>query len=392
MDNTGQTHLGIPEESIHLASSAPVIDTRLSKVNGDIGELLIAGYPVEEIANKLDYEEGVYLLWYGHLPASGDLGLFRQKLKERRELPIHVMDILKIAADQQMSVIDALRTAASSLKSNCSDELSYEALEQDAILLISSFPLIVASYWRLLHGMEIVHPHAELDHAANYLYMLLGRMPAPEETRTLQTYLNAVIEHSVNASTLTARVIMSTRSDVVSSVVGALGALKGPLHGGAPGPALTMILDMVREKSNAEHYLRTKLDSGERLMGFGHRVYRTVDPRATILLSACERLCKARGNNYLFETAQYVERLALELLEEYKPHRSIKTNVEYYTALVLHELGIHQDLFTPTFAISRVAGWTAHCFEQWKYGRLIRAKGSYCGSDKKTWIPISDRE
>jgi citrate synthase len=379
------------QEEEHLISSDPVINTKLSKVAGDIGELTIAGYLLQEVAQKLCFEETIYLLWYGYLPKLDQLKSFKEKIAQKRQLPNYIIEILKIAAHQDLSVIDALRTALSSLPCNSSGKVSYEKLEDDAVVLIALFPSIVATYWRLKQGQELVSPLPELDHTANYLYMLFARIPSAEETRTLEIYLNSVVEHSVNASTLTGRVIISTQADVISAVVGALCALKGPLHGGAPGPALKMILELVEDKSMSESYLRDKLDKGERLMGFGHRVYRTLDPRATVLAFAFESMCRAKGDLELFNTAKYVEELALKLLHEYKPHRELKTNVEYYTALVLYELGIHPDLFTPTFAISRVAGWTAHCFEQQEIGRLIRAKGFYLGPALRTWVPLRER-
>jgi citrate synthase len=231
------------QEEEHLISSDPVINTKLSKVAGNIGELTIAGYLLQDVAQKLCFEETIYLLWYGYLPKLDQLKSFKEKIAQKRQLPNYIIEILKIAAHQDLSVIDALRTALSSLPCNSSGKVSYEKLEDDAVVLIALFPSIVATYWRLKQGQELVSPLPELDHTANYLYMLFARIPSAEETRTLEIYLNSVVEHSVNASTLTGRVIISTQADVISAVVGALCALKGPLHGGAPGPALKMILE-----------------------------------------------------------------------------------------------------------------------------------------------------
>src|SRR5262249_56966251 len=199
-----------------------------------------------------------------------------------------------------------------------------------------------------------------------------------ERARGLETYLNAVCDHGLNASTFAARVIVSTRSDLVSAVTGAVGALKGPLHGGAPGPALDMVFEIGRS-DRAEDVILSKLARGERLMGFGHRVYRVRDPRADVLAAAAEKFYATEGDRELYELAIAIERTALRLLAQYKPDRRINTNVEFYTALLLHGLGLPSELFTPTFAIARVLGWTAHCLEQLREGRLIRPESMYVG-------------
>jgi citrate synthase len=206
----------------------------------------------------------------------------------------------------------------------------------------------------------------------------------------LETYLNAASDHGMNASTFTARVIVSTRSDLVSAVTGAIGALKGPLHGGAPGPALDVVFE-IGEAERAEPFLRGKLDRGERLMGFGHRIYKTRDPRADVLAAAAERLYAADADEDLYRLAIAVEKTAVRLLEEYKPGRNLYTNVEYYTALLLHGLGLPRELFTPTFTASRVAGWTAHCFEQRELDRIIRPQSEYVGFQDRAWVPLSER-
>ncbi len=220
--------------------------------------------------------------------------------------------------------------------------------------------------------------------------MLTGELPNSERVRALETYLNTVIDHGLNASTFTARVIISTGSDLVSAVVGAIGALKGPLHGGAPGPALDMVFE-IADAARAEDVLRRKLESGERLMGFGHRVYKVRDPRADVLARAAERLFTRAGDMSLYTLARAVEREALRLLELYKPGRRLQTNVEFYTALLLHGLGFEVSLFTPTFAASRVSGWIAHALEQQRTNRIIRPQSEYTGPRDRTWVPLSDR-
>ena len=208
--------------------------------------------------------------------------------------------------------------------------------------------------------------------------------PSAERVRGLETYLNTVVDHGLNASTFTARIITSTGSDLVSAVVGALGALKGPLHGGAPGPALDMVFE-IGDVSRAESYLRHKIEAGERLMGFGHRIYKVRDPRADVLAAAAERLFTRAGDMTLYRLARAVEADALRLLEEYKPGRRLQTNVEFYTALLLHGLRLEPALFTPTFAISRTSGWIAHALEQRRANRIIRPQSEYVGPRDRRW-------
>jgi len=336
-------------------------ETRLSMVDGERGELVIGGFRVEELASW-SFEDTVELLW----AAAGFHGRPRAAA-----LQAHTETLLRNAAQQRVPMMDALRMAAGTLRA-----------EDDgtaAQLLVGTFPTIVAAYSRLLHGRETIAPRPDLGIAANYLFMLSGAEPHAELVRGMETYLNTVVDHGLNASTFTARVIASTGSDFVSAITGAVGALKGPLHGGAPGPALDMVFE-IGDASRAEEVLRGKIAAGERLMGFGHRVYKVRDPRADVLADAAERMFTRAGDMRLYELARAVEHTALRLLEEHKPGRKLQTNVEFYTALLLHGLGLEVPLFTPTFAISRVAGWTAHCFEQRKVGRLIRPQSVYVGA------------
>jgi citrate synthase len=342
-------------------------ETRLSMVDGQAGELLIAGYDVAELAMNATFEETVWLLWHGELPE--DVSAFRAELAQRRELPGHTMGLLRGIGG--VPAMDALRIAAGSLLPSGDDR-------EDALRLVAAFPTIVAAHHRLTRGLEPIAPRAGLSHAANYLYMLSGEEPDAERVRGMETYLNTVVDHGLAASTFTARVIVSTESDFVSAIAGALGAMKGPLHGGAPGPALDMVFE-IGDASRAEAILRKKIESGGKLMGFGHRVYKVRDPRADVLAAAAERMYTRAGDMRLYELAKAVEATAIRLLEEYKPGRRLQTNVEFYTALLLHGLGLDVPLFTPTFSISRVAGWLAHCFEQRRDNRIIRPQSVYVG-------------
>jgi citrate synthase len=360
-------------------------ETRLSSVDGEAGALIIAGFPVGELASRATAEEMVYLLWRDALPDSRQLTTFREELAGRRALPGATLDLLRAAAAERASAMDALRMAADTTSLGAAED-SYA----QALALLARLPTIAAAYWRLRGGEEPVAPDPKLGHAANYLYMLTGEVLGAESVRALETYLNAASDHGMNASTLAARVIMSTRSDIISAIVGAIGALKGPLHGGAPGPALDVVFQ-IGESSRAEVVLRERLERGERLMGFGHRIYRVRDPRADVLAAAAEHLYTAEGDGELYELALEVEKTALGLLAEYKPDRNLQTNVEFYTALVLHGLGLPAELFTPTFAAARVAGWTAHCFEQQALDRLIRPQSAYVGPRDRRWVPLGER-
>jgi citrate synthase len=361
--------------------------TRLSSVDGEAGELLIAGFPVEELALRATFEETTWLLWHGSLPTADELDGFRRRLAGRRALPMATLELLRAAAHRRAPSMDALRMAVStlSLTEGAGDP------REDAVTLVAAFPTIVAAYWRLLRGEEPLAPRADLGHCANFLYLLSGEEPSAERSRGLETYLNTVSDHSLNASTFTARVIVSTRSDLISAITGAVGALKGPLHGGAPGPALDMVFE-IGTPERAEPVLREKLARGERLMGFGHRVYRVRDPRADVLAAAAERFYRNGGDMGLYELARSVEATALRLLREAKPDRRLDTNVEFYTALLLHGLGLPTPLFTPIFAVGRVAGWTAHALEQLETGRLIRPQSEYVGERGRRWVAVEKRE
>src|SRR6185312_7951748 len=309
------------------------------------------------------------------------------RLAGQRTLPAATLGLLRAAAQRRVPAMDALRMAAGTLSliEGVGDA------REDAVILVAAFPTIVAAYWRLLRGEEPLAPREDLGHAANFLYLLFGEEPSVERARGLETYLITVSDHGLNASTFTARVIVSTRSDLISAVTGAVGALKGPLHGGAPGPALDMVFE-IGTPERAEPVLREKLARGERLMGFGHRVYRVRDPRADVLAAAAERFYRNGGDMGLYELARSVEATALSLLREAKPDRRLDTNVEFYTALLLHGLGLPTALFTPIFAVGRVAGWTAHALEQLETGRLIRPQSEYVGEKDRRWVAVEERE
>jgi citrate synthase len=352
--------------------------TRLSHVDGEAGRLTIAGYAVEDLAPSATFEEVAYLLLNGRLPDDTERDRFTRDLAARRALSPAALAILREAAAAHTPPMDALRMAAALLSLGRNRTPIEEHPIDAAMTAIASFPTIVGAYSRLINGLAPIDADVMLSHAAHYLHQVFGVVPSAERARALETYLNTVCDHGLNASTFTARVIVSTRSDVTSAITGAVGALKGPLHGGAPGPALDMVLE-IGAAERAEAVIRAKLDRGERLMGFGHRVYRVRDPRADVLARAAERFYASDGDRALYNLARAVEATALRLLRERKPDRRLDTNVEFYTALLLHGLELPTQLFTPTFAVGRVAGWSAHCLEQLRDGRLIRPQSIYIG-------------
>ena len=389
-------------EIAHGLRDVVLTETRLSMIDGYAGKLVIAGFPLEELAPNATHEEVMYLLWYDHLPNRQELAAFRQSLVENRELPQMTIDVLRAAAARELYPMSALRLGVDtlSLVDRDTDDLSREASLRRAPRLVARFPVIVAAYWRLLHGQEPIAPNPQLSQAANFLYMLNGEESSPAAVRGLDTYLNTVIDHGMNNSTFTARTIASTRSDMISAIVGAIGSLKGPLHGGAPGPAMDMVFEIrdnaARSGKSVEDEARawatTRLAGGARLMGFGHRVYRVRDPRADVLGAAARRLYEGTDNMQLYNDSQTVEGVILQTLEEQKPGRSIKTNVEFYTALVLHGIGLEAPIFSSIFAIARASGWVAHILEQYAEDELIRPATIYGGEYDRKWVTLDERQ
>ncbi|MFV1858929.1 MAG: citrate/2-methylcitrate synthase [Anaerolineales bacterium] len=378
-----------------------VTETRLSKVDGTAGVLTIGGFPLEELAPNATFEEVLHLLWFDRLPTASELEELRVELAGLRMIPEPTIDLLKAAAEKKLPTMDALRMGVDTLALVDADpsDVSPEADVLRAKAVTARIPTVVATYWRLLHGEDPVPPNAEIGHAANYLYMLKGEEAHPDAERALETYINSVVDHGMNNSTFTSRVIISTRSDIVSAVVGAIGSLKGPLHGGAPGPALDMVFEIRARadasgkelKEEAEIWTRDVVEGGGRIMGFGHRVYKVRDPRADVLGAAAVKLFEGAGDTALYDDAIAVEDVVLDVLAKLKPDRSIKTNVEFYTALLLHGVGMETGLFSPTFAVGRVGGWTAHILEQIAEARLIRPRAAYGGELDRVWIPIEER-
>jgi citrate synthase len=361
-----------------------VAATAISHVFGNEGRLVYRGYDINELAGKATFEEVCFLLWKGHLPNRAELDTLRAEMSAQRALPEAAMAALK-AMPASADPMDALRTAASAV--GAALPISGTATFEQAVALTARFPTIVAAFDRLRKGKQPIAPRADLGHAANYLYMLTGEVPPENHVKSLDTYLVLLADHSMNASTFTARVIASTESDICSAVVGGIGALKGPLHGGAPALVMDM-LDAIGSADNIKAWINNALDERHKLMGFGHRVYKTTDPRAEILRA----MARQSSTPEFFALAHGTEEYALAELHRRKPDQRLYTNVEFYSAAVLNSVGLDRDLFPTTFAISRVGGWTAHVLEQMVGNRLIRPQSEYVGPQGLKFVPVDQRK
>ena len=338
-------------------------ETALSHVDGEAGRLIICGHDLEELAGRVAFEDVVAMLWTGHVPNIADPRALLGKARVRAFR--HLAPLADRLAG--LTPVEGMRLLLSSLP---------DAEEDHPALAVGAAGVAAAMAVRGAQGLAPVEPDAHAGHAADILRMMRDAPAAADEAQGLDTYLVTVIDHGLNASTFTARVVASTLAGILSSVVAGLCALKGPLHGGAPGPVLDM-LDAIGSVENAEAWLEDAMARGERLMGFGHRIYRVRDPRADVLMAAVGRL-KGRGNRIAF--AEAVEVTALKVLERRKPGRRLDTNVEFYTAILLDALGVPRAGFTPLFAAGRTAGWVAHAIEQEKVGRIIRPQSRYVGA------------
>jgi citrate synthase len=373
-----------------------VTDTEIGDVRGSEGFYHYRQYSAVELAEKRSLEDVWQLLLDGSLPsggsgepgASGDeelVGLIRRN----RELPKRVVEQLPgiVAAASEGNPLDCLRTGLSLLGSAWGLkpiwDLDQNELRRDLIRIAAATPTVVAAIHRLSRGLSPLDPDPRLSHAANYLYMVTGETPDPETARALEQYLILTVDHGFNSSTFTARVIASTGADVAAAIVGAVGALSGPLHGGAPSRALDTI-HAIGTPERAEEYIRGLLARNERIMGFGHAVYRTEDPRSTMLRGVAERL-----GGGLVELAVQVEKTVLEVLAESKPDRPLYTNVEYYAGVVMDRCGLPEEMFTPTFAVSRVIGWSANIAEQARERKLIRPSARYVGPPPPVPVPAA---
>ena len=365
----------------------PVASSSLTHIDGETGRLTVAGYAIEEIAPRCSFEETAFLLFNRRLPTAAELPRFAGTLAAARRMPDGALAVAQQAAAARIAPMDALLTLVGALRPAGRD---LEPTEIVAGLMVAA-----GHYARLRAGGEPVPPPEDASHVEAYLHLVLGHSPHPAAMRALQTYLVTVMDHGLNASTFAARVAASTHSDLLSCTLAALATLKGPRHGGAPGPALAMI-EAIDDVEHAADHLRSRLRRGERLMGFGHGVYQTRDPRADVLAAALEALIDAEVEGHaqaqaLYRKARAIESVALRVLAEHRPHAHLQTNVEFYTALLLSAIGLDRELFTPTFAVARVVGWLAHAIEQRDSNVLLRPRAAYRGAHGRRWVPVVAR-
>lgn len=356
-------------------------------IDGDRGVLSYCGYDIHELARHATFEEVCFLLWYRRLPSRAELGDLQSQLVAARPLPEGVIRAMRMLPPGDS--MDTLRTLTSILAHYDPDATNQtpQANYRKAIRLTSQLSSLVATMGRMNAGGGPIAPDPVLGHAANFLYMLTGDRPSSLATRAFDVALILHADHELNASTFAARVIAATLSDIHSAVVGGIGALKGPLHGGANAEVMKMLLDIGKDGpvEKAEEVVRAKLARKEKIPGFGHRVYHTEDPRATHLRQMSKDLGQRSGQTIWYEMSQRIEALV-------KADKKLNPNVDFYSASTYHALGIATDLFTPIFAVSRISGWTAHVLEQYSNNRLIRPRADYIGPEyPQRWVPVENR-
>ncbi len=359
--------------------------SKICYIDGDKGVLSYFGYNIHTLAENASFEEVIYLLWNGKLPNTAQLAQLRSELVEERDLPIEVTEFLG-STPKGASAMDVLRTAVSmlSLYDPLAADQSLEANQQKAIKLMARVSSIVTSFDRLRNGKEVIAGDPELGYAANFLYTLTGKKPDEVMERVFDLALILHADHELNASTFAARVTAATLSDIYSAVTSAIGALKGPLHGGANEAVIQMLLQTkTAEESVAK--VKQDLDNKVKIPGFGHRVYHVLDPRAVHLKKMSEELGRRTNHIDLYEKSTKVEQTVCDL-------KKLNANVDFYSASTYYSLGIPIDIFTPIFAISRMSGWTAHILEQYRNNRLIRPRADYLGApDGQRWTALADR-
>lgn len=367
-----------------------VARTKLSAIDGEKGELIYGGYDIDDLARNTTFEEVTYLLWNNRLPNRQELTELESQLSAERAVDKPIIDLLR-TFPKGADAMDALRTAVSALALYDSEvnDNSEPANRRKAIRLTAKMPTILAAFDRIRKGKEPVAPRADLTTAANFLYMLNGEPADAVRVRTFDVALVLHAEHGMNASTFAARVTAGTLADMYAAVVSAIGTLKGPLHGGANMAVMEMLRDIKSSGVEPETWVRDRLGRGERVMGFGHRVYKAVDPRATFLRELADEIMKGQGNTEWLDLSDRVRETMREEMD--KKGKKIYPNVDFFSASVYTTLGIDLDIFTPIFAISRVTGWTAHLMEQYAENRLIRPKADYAGPRGLKVVPIDQR-
>ena len=361
-----------------------IATSEICSIDGTQGRLCYRGYDIHDLAENSTFEEVVYLLWYGRLPKQQGLEELKQEFAENLSLIPEIIDLLKRLPPAQHPM-ETLRTMVSalSLYDSESEDMSPEANRRKALRLTAQMGTLVAAFGRLRAGQEPVTPDPKLSHAANFLYMLKGERPSESDARWFDVALILHADHSFNASTFAARVTASTLSDMHSAVTSAIGALKGPLHGGANEQVMKMLLE-IQTLDRVEGYVRGLLAERKKVMGFGHRVYRTEDPRATVLRRMSEELGRNADQPKWFEMSKKIEDLMIR-------EKKINANVDFYSASAYYVLGIPVGLYPLVFAASRISGWTAHILEQYANNKLIRPLAEYTGPRGLEYVPVAQR-
>ncbi|HJQ31465.1 MAG TPA: citrate synthase [Pyrinomonadaceae bacterium] len=359
-------------------------ESSIGDVDGINGVLIYQGLNIHDLAEHSTFEETVYLLWHGRLPKRAELDALRRDLASNRKIPAEVLELMR-SFPKDSEPMDALRTAVSALAfyDAGARDLSREGALRTATRLTAQFPVVVATFERLRKGQEPVEPRADLNIATNFLYMLKGELPSERDARIFDVCLILHADHELNASTFTARVIAGTLADMYGAVTGAIAALSGPLHGGANTNVMKMLLE-IGEPSRAEDWLKDALAKKKKIMGFGHRVYKTEDPRSVWLRRFSREMAEERGETRWIEI---LERLREMMFRE----KGLYPNVDYYSGSAYYLMGVPLDLFTPIFAVSRISGWTGHILEQYANNRLIRPRADYIGPRNVSYVPIDER-
>jgi citrate synthase len=356
----------------------------IGDVNGEKGELIYQGINIHDLANNSTFEEVVFLLWNGRLPKRDELDELRRNISADYELHPAVLDLMR-RFPKDAEPMDSLRTAVSALAfydKNAKDT-SREASIRTATRLTAQFPVIVAAIDRLRNGKEPIEPKPELNIATNFLYMLKGEMPSAEDAHVMDVALILQADHELNASTFTSRVVAGTLANMYAAVTAAIGALSGPLHGGANTNVMKMLLE-IGDVENTERYVKDALAAKRKLMGFGHAVYKTEDPRATNFRRFSKELAARSGNPKWYE-------MSLKVEETIKREKGLFPNVDFFSASTFYMMGIPLDLYTPIFAVSRISGWTGHILEQYANNKLIRPRAEYVGPRAVPYVPIDER-
>jgi citrate synthase len=348
-------------------------------IDGHEGRLLYRGYDIEDLATKSTYEETTFLLWNSHLPTTGELRSFSGELSSKRAVPKELLSILEILP-KNCDAMDALRVGVAAL--GVFDDPIYQQQEK-AVSIASKIGTIVAAIHRHKHDQAFVAPKPDLGYASNFLYMVTGKEPSSEDARLMDVLLILHADHELNASTFTARIIASTLSDVYSAITGAVGALKGPLHGGANEKVVEMT-DEIGDPSKVEAYVSSRFAHKQKLSGFGHRVYKTMDPRARILKEMNHRILQSESERRSLAILEEVEQMMLR-------EKFLYPNVDLFSGLTLNHMGIPNYLFTPVFAVGRTPGWLAHVLEQYSDNRIIRPRAEYVGPTRREYAPIDKR-